>query len=117
MADFKETKLVTRGLQCSVERHLWSSGIALAIYRKISSLTRGGESTYYTSVAQMAKFLGCSERQARRAFAYLDRHGWLVIVADPPRNIYSLRGQTNNKKERRIVSHHEWVKAYPNLCY
>jgi hypothetical protein len=117
MASFAESKPPQRGLLCSAERHLWHSGVALAIYTKVSALTHGGESSYYTSVKKMAAFLGCSDRQARQGFSYLDTEGWLEIRMPEPKNIGQLRAQTNAPKERWLVRHDTWAQMHPHACF
>lgn len=112
MADFLNTTPEKRGLQCCVERHLWRSGCTLAVYLKALTLTRSGSSTYFASIQKMAELLGCSLRQARHAFSYLDTEGWLVIESNPPNTIRQLRAQTHAPKTRRIVTHDDWVKTH-----
>lgn len=118
MADFKESSTPERGWLCTVERHLWHSGIELAIYNKIAVLTHGGESTYWGGVKSMAIFLGCSPRASREAFAHLDFDGWLPIIGDAPKSIYELRGTTHAKKLRQLILHDAWVATHSDkYCF
>src|SRR5882762_2287439 len=118
MATFNEVNpLYKRGLLCCAERHLWHSGVALAIYSQVNQLTRGGESSYFTSVTKMAALLGCSRRQATTAFSYLDSEGWLQVRLPAPKNIGQLRAQTNAPKERWITSHNGWAEKHPGRCF
>jgi hypothetical protein len=118
MADFKQSPIHKRGLICSAEKHLWKhGGVVIAIYSKVSALTRGGESTYFTSVKSMSEFLCCSERQARHGFEVLDSEGWLKIITPHAKNLGQLRALTHSQKVRRIIPHQEWVQINPGKCF
>ena len=103
---------VKRGLQCSVERHLWHSGLELAIYTKILHLTWIKDTkqygVYHTSKEAMTEFLGCNYNAGAEAFLSLARKGWLAQVGETKSQYKS--------KNYRIVPHNEWAELNPNQC-
>jgi hypothetical protein len=110
VADFSPPKKEKqRGLRCSAEKHLWRyGGAAVAVYSKISKLTYTGSSEYWSTVPEMERFLGCSDRQAREVFSLLHKEGWLVFVSS---------GAKHAHKDRAIVSHEDWAISHPGRCY
>lgn len=117
MPTWKEASTPPRDYQCSAERHLWRSGAALAIYLKVGQVTHGGDSVFFGSAQKLIRFLDMSPSAGKAAFRLLDGQGWLVIEDMPVKNIYELRGRTNVKKNRRFITHDQWVKTHPNSCY
>lgn len=103
---------VKRGLQCSAERHLWHSGLELAIYMKLLHLTWIKEAkqygVYHTSKEAMTDFLGCYYKSGAAAFLSLVDKGWLAQVGESKSKYKS--------KNYRIVPHNEWAELNPGNC-
>lgn len=110
-----------RGYYCDEYRHLWRSGLALSIYKKIAGITWDKTAktygTYYDTTDAMADFFGAAKGHTRDTFAWLDREGWLVVINPQPVRMRELRGQVHDKKERRIVTHEEWLKTHSGQCF
>jgi len=108
MTDFPEAFPRPNPFHCSVPRHLWRHGLALAIYLKIGEVTAGGKRPYHTDTAKMATFFGANKAYVRRSFSILNHAGFLVVEG-PVR-----RGRA--AKIRTWISHEEWAKVHLGQC-
>ncbi len=103
-----------RPFLCIAAWHLHKSALCLAIYDLLGSITTGGKNTYYTTIAQAARYFYPGEMTeaefnskyevTRRAFKTLRRLGWLELVPEKGRDAH------------RWVGHEEWVEKHPDAC-
>lgn len=108
-----------RGLRCGAERHLWASGLELAIYVKLCAVTWNKETRtygiYYSSIQKLADYFGVTRQSASRAVNNLIAKGWLVVVeknADRPKSASALLKEISQSSDLRIVTHAEWCKKH-----
>jgi hypothetical protein len=85
-------------LHCCAERHLWHHGLALAIYNKARTVTKGGETPFSANQVTLAKFFDANKNSVLNAMNFLRKQGWLIPSED-------------TKGEYKCISHDEWVKA------
>ena len=111
-----------RGFRCTPERHLWSSGLELAVYHKIAALTwvktRQEHGVYHSSIQNLANYFGVHHQSLQRAVSNLvNKSGWLDYV-EPRRtgnpSARRLRVDSNGHKDLRVVTHDEWMERHPN---
>jgi hypothetical protein len=77
-------------LICSADRHLWSHGLALAIYHKAGQITRGGEEprTFFAHRETLAKFFDASYNATCNAMSYLVKEKWLTPTEKEKHYLY-----------------------------
>ena len=110
-----------RGFRCGPERHLWASGLQLAIYEKMAGVTwvkaRQTYGVYHSSIQNLADYFGVFRQSAQRAIASLVECGWLAQVEPKYMgnvSVRRLRADANGHKDYRVVSHEEWLEGHPN---
>ena len=106
------TPNVQRGFICTAERHLWRSGLALAIYSKISALSWNSATKehgrYFTSVEMMSEYLGADYSATYKAFQLLKQKGWLEK---------ELGKNPFKSKDYKIITHEARRLFYPDECF
>lgn len=112
-------KILQRGFRCSPEKHLWRSGLKLAIYQRMAAVTwvksRQAYGVYHSSIQNLADYFGVLHQSAQRAVSELIDEGWLRYV-EPKQTCKTsarrLRADNNGHKDLQIVTHEEWTKHY-----
>jgi hypothetical protein len=113
-----------KGFQCCAERHLWRSGLSLAIYDKLSSLTwvksRQEHGVYFSSIANIAEFFKVKRQAASRAISEMVKNGWLSVVPrkDDDKTAHAMYVEKYRPKDYRPITHSLWVEAHgDSLCH
>jgi hypothetical protein len=108
-----------RGFVCCVERHLVSSGLALAIYGKLYQVCYGnkGKGIYYTTLEPLADFFQKPYKSISRAVHVLRRLGFLELVGPTATNGWQERTSRFGTKSYKVVKHVEWAEKHPGKCY
>lgn len=101
---------------CAVERHLWHSGLALAIYGKLYALTVKNGGHYFSSKERFMEYLGASRDGVDKAFKLLEKQGWIEREYLDPQNTFEIRKKEYRSKDYRVVSHNEWAEKHPGQC-
>jgi hypothetical protein len=101
---------------CSVERHLFRSGLALAVYQKLYGLTSKKGWVFHTSKEGLQHFFGVSKNGLGNAFKLLVKLGWLEELDANPETLYEIRKQEFRPKNYRVIPHKEWVLTHPDQC-
>ena len=107
-----------KGFQCCAEYHLWRSGLSLAIYTKLSSLTwvksRQEHSVYFSSIANLAEFFGVEREVASRAISEMVKNGWFEVVPrkDDAKTAHAMYVEKYRPKNLRPITHSQWKDAH-----
>jgi hypothetical protein len=101
---------------CSVERHLFRSGLALAVYHKLYGLTSKNGWVYHTSKEALEHYFGVSSKGLYNAFKLLVKHGWLEELDADQETLYEIRKREFRPKNYRVIQHKEWVLAHAGQC-
>jgi len=101
---------------CSVERHLFRSGLALAVYGKLYGLTSKKGWVYHTSKESLQMWFGVSQKGLSNAFKLLVKLGWLEELDADPETVYEIKKREHRSKNYRVVPHKEWVLTHQDRC-
>jgi hypothetical protein len=106
------------GLKCCSARHLVKSGLALAIYDKLSQLCHGndGKGEYFGGLEGLAKFFRVPYNSVWRAFKYLRAAGFLIVTDTEFANGWQERHFKFKRKTYRVILHTEWAETHPGQC-
>lgn len=112
-------KKYERGFRCGAEWHLHHSGLALAMYTKLCSVTWDKEmqqpGVYYSSVQALADYFGILRQSASRVVNdELIDPGWVEIVErrDPNKSGHTLKVEVLRSKDLHPITHDEWVERH-----
>jgi hypothetical protein len=108
-----------RGLKCSVEKHLWRSGLTLAVYSKMFQVTHGkkGSGKWFGTLQTLADYFAAPYNSIWRATRKLLNLGFLEDdEPDLPKDIREMRKRDHDHKVYRVVPHKEWQASHPGQC-
>jgi hypothetical protein len=101
---------------CSPERHLFRSGLALAVYQKLYGVTHKNGWVYHSSKEALQHFFGASRKGIHNAFKLLVKHGWLEEQDANQEALSVARKMEFRPKNYRVVQHNEWALKHGAQC-
>jgi len=106
MADFKQSYPKHKPFECGPYWHLRKSGLYLASYDLVGSVSGGGRTAFFASIKSVAAYFEADYETARRVFANLVKMGWLRREFDPK----------HQRNQFWYINHEDWAAKHPNKC-
>jgi len=105
MPTWKKSNPQHKPFNCSFAWHYKKSGLYLAVYYLIGSLTSGGKNSFFSSIEKVATYFDADYETVRRIFKHLAKEGWLRAVLS-----------STGRKAYFWVDHETWAATHPGKC-
>lgn len=106
MTTFNQAPPRSAPFHCSAVRHLRKSGLTLAVYTLIGSITNGGDRTFFTSIEKVANYFEADYETTRRVFKMLVKEGWLELI------------DVKGMPQYQYISHQTWAdRQFEDKCF
>jgi hypothetical protein len=92
-----------KAFNCSFAWHYRKSGLYLAVYYLLGSITSGGKNSFFSSIEKIAVYFDADYETVRRIIKQLVIEGWLKRDPQDIRKLW-------------WVDHTEWVKTHEGKC-
>ena len=102
MSDFKQSFPKHKPFKCGHYWHFRKSGLYLAVYDLVGSVTAGGTNEFFSTIDRVRIYFGSSYEVTRRVFKNLVKQGWFEY--------------DHTIRHYRYVSHDDWAKTHPDQC-
>jgi hypothetical protein len=107
-----------RGLKCSVEKHLFRSGLTLAVYSKMFQVAHGknGIGKWHGTLQTLADFFHVSYNSVWRSVRKLRELGFLEDDGPGPKDLWEMRTRDHDHKIYKVIRHKDWQASHPGEC-
>jgi hypothetical protein len=99
---WKKSDPTHNAFDCCFAWHYRKSGMYLAVYSLLGGLTKGGETSFFSSIEKVAQYFDADYETVRRVFKQLVKTGWLK------------HGET--ARNYLWVGHAAWERSHPGKC-
>jgi hypothetical protein len=102
---WKKSNPQHKPFNCTFAWHYKKSGLYIAVYDLLGSLTSSGKTSFFSSIERVATYFDADYETVRRIFKQLVKEGWLHIGRSP-----------SGGRAYFWIDHTTWAAEHPGKC-